>query len=49
MQKALPYFEKALKLEPKDYNSLVALKEIYARTKQYDKLKEINAKLSEIK
>ncbi|MFC2100848.1 tetratricopeptide repeat protein [Bacteroidota bacterium] len=47
MAKALPYFEKALELSANDYNSLIALKEIYARTKQYDKLKEVNAKLAE--
>jgi tetratricopeptide (TPR) repeat protein len=42
---ALPYFEAAEKLNPNDYNTLVALKEIYVRTKQYDKSKECKAKI----
>jgi|AntAceMinimDraft_17_1070374.scaffolds.fasta_scaffold28206_2 Tfp pilus assembly protein PilF len=44
-QKSLPYLEKALKLNPDDRNTLLSLKQLYARTKQYDKLKEINQKL----
>ncbi len=42
---ALPYFEAAEKINPQDYNTLVALKEIYVRTKQYDKSKECKAKI----
>ncbi len=49
LEKAAPYFEKALEIHKKDYNSLIALKEIYARTNNMEKLKEVNAKLAEIK
>lgn len=42
---ALPYLEKAYELKPNDQNTLLALKELYTRTKKYEKLKEINAKL----
>lgn len=45
-EKALPYLEKAYSLRPEDQNTLLALKELYTRTKQYEKLKEINAKLA---
>ncbi len=37
---ALPYFEKARTLNPKDRNTLIALKEIYARKNMMDKSKE---------
>ncbi len=46
-QKALPYLERAYELKPDDRNTLLALKELYTRTKQYDKLKEINEKLGQ--
>lgn len=46
-EKALPYLEKAKKLKPKDRNTLKALKELYARTKRYEKLKKIKAKISQ--
>jgi hypothetical protein len=35
--KALPYFEQAEKQDPKDRNTLTALKEIYAKKSQFDK------------
>jgi len=41
-EKALPYLEKAYELNPDERNILETLKEIYTRTKQYEKLKEIN-------
>ena len=44
-QKALPVLEKALSVSPKDRNTMYALKQIYARTQQPDKVKEINDKL----
>lgn len=44
-QKALPILEKALSVSPKDRNTMYALKQIYARTQQPDKVKEINEKL----
>lgn len=41
-EKALPFLEQAYEINPSDRNTLETLKEIYTRTKQYDKLKEIN-------
>jgi len=43
--KALPVLEKALQVSPKDRNTMYALKQIYARTQQPDKVKEINERL----
>lgn len=43
--KALPILEKALEVNPKDKNTMYALKQIYARTQQPEKVKEINEKL----
>lgn len=43
--KALPILEKALQVNPKDKNTMYALKQIYARTQQPEKVKEINEKL----
>lgn len=43
--KALPILEKALQVSPKDKSTMYALKQIYARTQQPDKVKEINEKL----
>lgn len=48
LKKSLPYLETAAQLDPKDKNSLVALKEIYTRLNMYDKLKEVNAKLQDL-
>ena len=48
-QKALPYLEKAIKVQPNDQNTLISLKQIYARTKQYDKAKEMNQRLEDLK
>lgn len=42
---ALPYFQKAEAAKPDDYNTLVALKEIYVRTKQYDLSNKCKAKI----
>ena len=39
---ALPYLEKANQIDPKELNTLVTLKEIYARTNQMEKLKVVN-------
>lgn len=48
LQKSLPYLETASKLDPKDKNTLIALKEIYTRLNMIDKLKEVNTRLSEM-
>lgn len=42
---AMPILEKALEVNPKERNTMIALKQIYARMQLLDKLKEINAKL----
>lgn len=44
-EKAKPYFIKAETLNPKDGNPLIALKEIYARANDFEKVKEYKAKL----
>jgi len=43
--KAVPVLEKAHEINPKDKNTMYALKQIYMRTQQMDKLKAINEKL----
>ncbi len=45
---ALPYFQKAEKLEPNDRNTLIALKEIYARQNKIALSKEYSAKLDKL-
>ncbi|MFZ1749609.1 MAG: hypothetical protein WAU01_05435 [Saprospiraceae bacterium] len=42
---ALPFFLKAEELDPKDQNTMIALKEIYARDGKLDKSAEYKAKL----
>jgi hypothetical protein len=44
-EKALPFFIKSEQIDPKDKNSLIALKEIYARKNLFDKVNEYKAKL----
>ena len=44
-KQALPFFLKAEELSPKDLNTMVALKEIYAREGQLDKSAEYKAKM----
>lgn len=43
---ALPYFERAEKIDPDDQNTLIALKEIYARRGDYDTSNKYKARLS---
>jgi len=43
--KAKPYFISAEQLNPKDGNALIALKEIYARSNEFDKVAEYKAKI----
>lgn len=47
--KALPYFEQADKFDNKDVNTLIALKEIYAKKGKFDKSNEIKARLESLK
>ncbi|MBN4051966.1 tetratricopeptide repeat protein [Cytophagaceae bacterium AH-315-L13] len=42
---ALPHLEKAHELNDKDFNTLSSLKQLYARLGQYDKSKEMKAKM----
>jgi tetratricopeptide (TPR) repeat protein len=44
--KAMPYLEEAHKLDPKDLNTLIALKALYARLSMPEKLKETNEKIN---
>lgn len=44
-KKALPYLEKALELSPEDKSTMIALKQIYSRTQQKEKLEKINEML----
>ena len=43
--KALPFFQQAEELNPKDVNTLIALKEIYARQDKFDLVETYNKKL----
>lgn len=45
LDNALPYLEQAHLMDPNDRNTMVTLKEIYARKSMLDKVKEIDAKL----
>jgi len=46
--KALPYFEKAESLAPNDTNTLIALREIFARTNEYEKAQELKVRMERI-
>ena len=46
---ALPFFEKADKINGEDMNTLIALKEIYARQSNFDKSNEYKAKIEAAK
>jgi len=45
--RALPYFEKAHEINPEDIPTMQALKEIYAKQNNFDKMNEIKTKLGE--
>jgi tetratricopeptide (TPR) repeat protein len=46
LEKALPYLEKAIELQPADVNTLFTLKQIYSRTNKPDKVKAIQEKIN---
>ncbi|MBS1657573.1 MAG: tetratricopeptide repeat protein [Bacteroidetes bacterium] len=48
-KQALPYLEKAYKLDPKDEDTLGALKELYARLGQMDKSNQMKKELEQLK
>ena len=45
---ALPFFIQAEELNPTDFNTLVALKEIYARQSKFDQVEIYKQKLEKI-
>ena len=47
--KALPYLEVAFDLNPKDRNTIISLKQLYALKGDYDKSNTMKKKLSELK
>ena len=46
LEQALPYLEKATELQPADLNTLISLKQIYARTNKTEKMKEVQEKIN---
>ncbi len=49
MNEALPYFKKAESINPNDTNTLIALKEIFARKENFDLVKEFTTRLDNVK
>ena len=49
MNEALPYFKKAESINPNDTNTLIALKEIFARQENFDLVKEFTTRLDNVK
>jgi tetratricopeptide (TPR) repeat protein len=49
LEKALPALETAMKLNPNDFNTLVTLKQLYARKGDAAKIAEIDAKIKTLK
>jgi ABC-type lipoprotein release transport system permease subunit len=45
LNEARPYLEKCHELDPKDQNTMIMLRGIYAQTKDMDNLKKINEEL----
>jgi hypothetical protein len=48
-KKSLPYLEMAHKLDPKDMDTMTALKELYARLNMMDKLNDIKLQIDAVK
>lgn len=48
LEKALPFLEKAIELQPADVNTLFTLKQIYARTNKPDKVKAVQEKINAV-
>lgn len=49
MDQALPYFKRAESINPNDTNTLIALKEIFARKNDFDMVKEFSNRLENVK
>ena len=47
-ENALPYFQKAEKLNPSDMNTLLALKEIYARKDDFELSKVFKTRIEQL-
>jgi tetratricopeptide (TPR) repeat protein len=47
LRKSLPNLERALEINPNDFNTMVSLKEIYTRLNKYDKLQDIDRLIKE--
>lgn len=47
-QKALPFFEKVYAIDPKDEDTLKALKEVYYKLKMYEDAKRVNQELVDL-
>ena len=46
---ALPYFKRAERMNPSDLNTLIALKEIFARKQDYDTSNEFKDRFEKVK
>ena len=49
MKQALPYLERCMEINPKDFNTLVALKALYVRFNDKDKLAKVTSALDGLK
>jgi Flp pilus assembly protein TadD len=49
MEQALPFFQKAESMNANDMNTLIALKEIYARMNEFEKSKEFDKRLETVR
>lgn len=47
LNKAMPSLERALEIQPHDFNSMVSLKEIYTRLNELEKLQEMNQRIKD--
>jgi Tfp pilus assembly protein PilF len=47
--KSLPFLERANKLAPNDMNTLISLKEVYAKTNNFNKVAEIKKRIESLK
>jgi tetratricopeptide (TPR) repeat protein len=47
LNEAMPRLERALEIQPDDFNSMVSLKEIYTRLNKMEKLQEMNQRIKE--
>jgi hypothetical protein len=48
MDTSLPYFKRSESINPNDINTLIALKEIFARMNNFDMVKEFTARFDNV-